>query len=43
MHHYITKYKNELGEMKVVAWFQLNVFGKSYCLFKREMDIPTSV
>ncbi|WP_256736371.1 hypothetical protein [Enterococcus hirae] len=41
MHHYITKYKNENGNgsRKAVAWFQINIFGKCFCLFKHEIAI----
>ncbi len=39
MHHYITKYYDEKGNHKVIAWFQINVFGRCYCLFKRELSI----
>lgn len=39
MHHYITKYHDEKGHRKAVAWLQLNLFGKCYCFFKREINI----
>ncbi len=39
MHHYITKYKDENGSRKAVAWFQVNIFGKCFCFFKREIAI----
>lgn len=39
MHHYITKYSDEHGSRKVVAWFQVNIFGKYFCFFKREIAI----
>ncbi|OTO55479.1 hypothetical protein A5813_000919 [Enterococcus faecium] len=39
MHHFITKYRNENNERKAVAWFQINLFGKPYCFFKREIAI----
>lgn len=39
MHHYITKYRDEKGASKAVSWFQINAFGKCYCLFKREIAI----
>ncbi len=32
MHHYITKYE-EGGIRYVVAWFQLNLFGRCFCMW----------
>lgn len=39
MHHYITKYEDENGSRKAVAWLQINIFGKCFCLFKHEIAI----
>lgn len=39
MHHYITKYQDGKGIKKAVSWFQINMFGKCICLFKREITI----
>lgn len=39
MHHYITKYRNERNERKAVSWFQINLFNKSFCFFKKEIFI----
>lgn len=39
MHHYITKYQDETGRKKAASWFQINVLGKCFCLFKREITI----
>lgn len=33
MHHYITKYTEE-GIYYVEAWFQINMFGRSFCLWR---------
>lgn len=38
MRHYITKY-HEDGKQKVVSWVQINLFGKSFCFFKKEITI----
>lgn len=37
--HYITKYSDENGNRKAVSWLQINIFGKSFVLFKREISI----
>lgn len=34
LHHYITKYK-ENGRYYAEAWFQIDVFGKSFLLIKK--------
>jgi|GEM_PF-2160687 len=39
MHHYITKCRDEKGNRKAVSWFQLNLVGRTYCFFKREIAI----
>lgn len=39
MRHYITKYRDENGRRKAVAWFQINFLGKCYCFFKKEISI----
>lgn len=39
MHHFITKYHDENGNHVVVAWFQISIMGKCFCLFKRELII----
>lgn len=38
MKHYITKYEVN-GKRYAVAWFQINMFGKSYCFSKRKIEI----
>mgnify|MGYP001771247138 CR=1 FL=1 len=38
MHHYITKYTEE-GVKYAEAWIQLNIFGKSFCFWKRRIAI----
>jgi hypothetical protein len=37
--HYITKYRNEKGERKAVAWTQINIFGRAFCFNEREINI----
>lgn len=39
MHHYLTKYRDEHNQQKCVSWFQMNLFGKCYTFFKREITI----
>lgn len=39
LHHYITKYKDENGDRKAVAWIQLSIFGWCWCFSKREIDL----
>lgn len=36
--HYITKYK-ENGKRYAEAWLQINLFGKSYCFYKKKIEI----
>nr|DAT75411.1 MAG TPA: hypothetical protein [Caudoviricetes sp.] len=36
LHHYITKYK-ENGRYYAEAWFQIDVFGKSFYLSKKRI------
>ena len=38
MHFYITKY-TENKERFAESWLQINLFGKSFCLFKRKINI----
>ena len=38
MHHYITKY-TENGTMYVESWIQLNLFGKSFCFWRKRIKI----
>jgi hypothetical protein len=38
MHHYLTKYRAN-GNLYVTAWFQINVLGKKFCLWKRTIEI----
>lgn len=38
MHHYITKY-TENGAMYVESWIQLNLFGKSFCFWRKRIKI----
>lgn len=38
MHHYITKY-TENGVRYAEAWFQLNVFGMCFCLWRVKTKI----
>nr|DAM27621.1 MAG TPA: hypothetical protein [Caudoviricetes sp.] len=38
MHHYITKY-HENGTMYAEAWLQLNLFGRSFCLWRVKTKI----
>lgn len=39
MKHYITKYQNDNGDLIVVAWMQIDFFGRSYCFSKKELVI----
>lgn len=39
MHHYLTKYRDENGNRKAVSWLQINIFGKCFCLFQKEISI----
>ncbi len=36
--HHITKY-TENGKQKAVSWLQVNVFGKAFCLWIKEIAI----
>lgn len=38
MHHYITKYE-EAGTRYAEAWFQINLFGRSFCLWRVKAKI----
>lgn len=37
-HHYITKY-TENGIRYAEAWFQINVFGLTFCISRRKIEI----
>jgi hypothetical protein len=37
--HHITKYRDEKGNRKAVAWIQINILGKIICLNKREINL----
>ncbi|MDN5464895.1 MAG: hypothetical protein L0G01_11165, partial [Lactococcus lactis] len=37
--HHITKYSDNKGNRKAVSWTQINIFGKCFCLNKREINI----
>ncbi|MGL9971527.1 hypothetical protein [Enterococcus sp. DIV1420a] len=39
MKHYMTKYKNDKGDLIIVAWLQINLFGRCYCFSKKELAI----
>lgn len=39
MRHYITKYKNEENKLIVVSWLQINILGRCYCFWKKELAI----
>ncbi len=39
MHHYLTKYVNDRGELIAEAWIQLNLFGKCFIFSDRKMVI----
>ena len=39
IHHYLTKYVNEKGELIAEAWIQLNLFGKYYTFSDRKTVI----
>lgn len=36
IHHYLTKYVTEKGEMIAEAWIQLNIFGKCFIFSDRK-------
>ena len=38
MHHYITKYKED-GVRYAEAWLQVNLFGRSFCLWRVRIKI----
>ena len=40
MHHYITKYWTNDGKHYAESWFQINLFGLSYCFSKRCIELP---
>jgi hypothetical protein len=42
IHHYLTKYTNEKGELIAESWFQLNLLGKCYTFSDRKKVIKTS-
>lgn len=37
--HHITKYRDEKGNKKAVAWLQLNLFGRAWCFCERRIDL----
>ncbi|WP_255471396.1 MULTISPECIES: hypothetical protein [unclassified Lactococcus] len=37
--HYITKYSDEKNTRKAVSWIQLDILGKHFCFFSREIEI----
>ena len=38
MKHYITKYTED-GKLYAESWLQINLLGKSICLWKRRIEI----
>lgn len=38
MHHYVTKYK-ENGQKYAEAWIQVDVFGYSFCFWKKRITL----
>lgn len=38
MHHYITKYIED-GDKYAVSWFQINLFGRCYCLNQKRIKL----
>lgn len=36
IHHYMTKYRDEVNRLHYVSWIQMNVFRWSFTLSKRE-------
>ena len=38
MHHYITKY-TENGIRYAESWIQLNLFGKTFCFWRKRITI----
>ena len=40
MRHYMTKYRTDQNELRVVSWMQINIFGKCFCMWKKELAIP---
>lgn len=38
MEHFITKYE-ENGKMYAESWFQMDLFGKSYCFWRKRIEI----
>lgn len=38
MHHYITKYE-ENGLRYAEAWFQINLFGRCLCIWKKKIRV----
>jgi hypothetical protein len=37
-HHYITKYE-ESGVRYAESWIQINLFGRSWCISKKKIEI----
>ena len=37
-HHYISKYE-EGGKRYAEAWIQINLFGKSFCINRKRIEI----
>lgn len=42
IHHYITKYR-ENGVLRVESWFQIDLFGRSWCFSRRRVEIEREV
>lgn len=42
LNHYLTKYTTPNGKKYAESWLQLNVFGKSFCFWKRKIEIETN-
>jgi len=38
VHHYITRYEED-GRRWVVAWIQIDLFGRCWCLSQRKAEI----
>lgn len=34
-HHYMTRYRDENGEVWYESWLQIDLFGKCFCFSKR--------
>lgn len=38
MHHYLTKYSED-GKKYAEAWFQINFFRRSFCFWRKRVEI----